>query len=30
MGNIRTRNSRTDSHRILKLGGWVDYVTRHV
>jgi len=25
-----THNSRTDSHRIFKLGGGVDHVTRHV
>ena len=30
MGDVRTHNSRTDSRRILKLGGGVDHVTRHV
>jgi len=29
MGN-RTHNSRTDSHRIFKLGEGVEHVTRHV
>jgi len=29
-GNIRTHNSRTDSCRIFKLGGGIDYVTHHV
>jgi len=27
MGAVRTHNSRTDSHRIFKLGGGVDHVT---
>ena len=30
MGDVGTHNSRTDSHRIFKLGGGVDNVTRHV
>jgi len=30
MGNVRTYNSRTDSHRIFKLGGGVEYVICHV
>ena len=30
MGDVRTHNSRTDNHRIFKLGGGVDHVTRHV
>ena len=30
MGDVRTRNSRTDSRRIFKLRGGVDHVTRHV
>ena len=30
MGDVRTHNSRTDSHRIFKLGGGTDHVTRHV
>jgi len=30
MGDVRTRNSRTDSRRIAKLRGGVDHVTRHV
>jgi len=30
MGDARTHNSRTDRHRIFKLGGGVDHVTRHV
>ena len=30
MGDVRTYNSRTDSHRIFKLGGGVDHMTRHV
>jgi len=29
MGDVRTHNSRRDSHRIFKLGGGVDRVTRH-
>ena len=29
-GRFRTHNSRTDRHRIFKLGGEVDHVTRHV
>jgi len=30
MGDVRTRNSRTDSRKIFKLGGGGDHVTRHV
>jgi len=30
MGDVRTHNSRTDSHGIFKLGGGVDHVTHHV
>ena len=30
MGNVKTQNSRTDRHRVFKLGGKVDHVTRHV
>ena len=30
MGDVRTRNSRTDRRRIFKLRGGVDHVTRHV
>jgi len=30
MGDVRTHNWRTDSHRIFKLGGGVDHVIRHV
>ena len=30
VGYVRTYNSRTDSRRIVKLGGGVDHVTRHV
>jgi len=30
MGDARTHNSRMDSRRIFKLGGWVDHVIRHV
>ena len=30
MGDVRTHNWRTDRHRIFKLGGGVDHVTRHV
>jgi len=30
MGDVRTRNSRTDSRRIVKLRGAIDHVTRHV
>ena len=30
MGDVGTYNSRTDSHRIFKLGGGIDHVTRHV
>jgi len=29
VGDVRTHNSRTDSCRIFKLGGGVDYVTCH-
>ena len=30
MGNVITRNSRTDRRRVFILGGRVDHVTRHV
>jgi len=30
MGDVRTRNSRTGSCRIFKLGDGVNHVTRHV
>jgi len=30
MGDVRTHKSRTDIHRICKLGGGIDHVTRHV
>ena len=30
MGDVRTYNSRTDSRRIFKLGGWIEHVTGHV
>jgi len=30
MGNVITRNSRTDKRRIFKLGGKVGHVTCHV
>ena len=30
MGNVITRNSRTDRRRVFKLGGKVGHVTRHV
>jgi len=30
MGDVRTHNSRTNSGRIFKLGGWIDHMIRHV
>jgi len=30
MGDVRTRNSRKDSRKIFKLGGWIDHMTCHV
>ena len=30
MGNVKTQNSRTDRHRVFKLGGRVEHVTLHV
>jgi len=30
MGDVRTHNSRTGSHRIFKLGVGVDRLTRYV
>jgi len=30
MGNVITHNSRTDRHRVFKLGGKVGHVSRHV